>query len=417
MLQWLIGLSLLSLPFWWGEPVTWELEAATPLAEIADIDSRLFNAILAPDGSAFAWEEASATCVYRFADDATACYEWPENARLRSSRVNLPTWSPDGRYIAQTENLLQMFTDSDVWVLDTQAGTWTDRTDDGHFGSAMMSSSVPDNLPLDYLPTWNPATNELYFFRSQEREPVLVDVGYTLQLYKMGAAAGEPELVRDLTLALPGPMSVYRPVVFSDDGTKLALLALPANLNDSPGAGVWVLDLANNDTDLVAPLARFAGILPDWASERYIPMSLQWAGNDLVVWLEDAQFGAGITRTPVYLDVDTGVATPLVDFSQFDSAPDYFNARTAERAVHDNAIVGTVLPGGSAYWLIVSNNSEELMGVFELSLPGSDGEPRLVTTIPQQLAPGQDALPTMSDDGKLLMLHTLFTLREAEADE
>jgi hypothetical protein len=414
--QWFVGLALASLPFWWGEPVNWELENVTQLTEMTGSEEIPFNAILSPDGSAVAWEEANATCVYRFETEERACYGWPGDAGLRSSRYNLPTWSPDGRYIAQTENFFMMFRDSDIWTLDTQTGTFTDRTDENYFGS-LMSSDQPDDLPLDYLPTWNPATGELYFFRSQEREPILSETGYTLQLYKMGADAGEPELVRDLTLAVPGPFAVYRPVAFSDDGSKLALLVLPQNYRESPGTGVWVLDFANGGTEMVANLSQITSALPEWAREGAIPMNVQWAGDDLVIWTENPQYVTTIARTPLYLETETGVVTSLIDYSSFSEPAEYYVPRP-EVSVYDNPITGAVLPGGDAYWLMVSprGNNDGGMAVFSLPFPGVDGEPTLIAQVDEaRLAPGQDALPTTSGDGKLLMLHTLFTLRAVES--
>ena len=412
--QWLLGLTFVSLPFWWGEPATWELADVAPLVEVTGSEALPFNAILSPDGSAVAWEEDEATCVYRFEQTETECFGWPQTAALRSSRYNLPVWSPDGRYIAQTENFFLMFRDSDVWTLDTQTGQFVDRTDEGYLGG-LMSSDQPDDLPLDYLPTWNPATGELYFFRSQEREPVLVDTGYTLQLYKMGADSGEPELVRDLTMAVPGPFAVYRPVAFSDDGTKLALLVLPQNYRESTGAGIWVLDLANNGTDMVANLSRLAAALPEWAREGAMPMALSWAGDDLVVWMENGQYSSTLARTPLYLDMETGETTALIDYSSFEEPSDYFMTQP-EPSVYGNLAAGAVLPGGSAYWVMVAarGNNEEGMSVFSLPFPDVGGEPTLIAQVDQEFGPGQEALPTVSNDGKLLMVHTLFTLAAVE---
>lgn len=417
MLSWLIGLSLMSLLVGWSEPVSWAPVDVTPLADIAGIDEALLNPVLAPDGSAFAWDARDAACIYRFADEATFCYDWPEGTSLRPRRSNLPAWSPDSRYIAYTENFFEFLYDSDIWLLDTHSGAWTNRTDDGYYGSPVVDQNATDHVLLDYLPTWNPATGELYFFRSQRRDRVLFDIDYTLQLYKMPADSGEPELVRDLTLAVPGPLSVERTVAFSQDGTKLALLALPRqSVLESPGAGVWVLDFANNGTHLAVPLRRLIGILPDWAEPIILPDAVQWAGDNLVIWLVNDYLSGVIKRTPVHVDMATGDITPLVDFSDFTSAADHANARSEQRTVHDEAIIGTVLRDESAYWLVVANGEEEPMGVFELPLPGTDAEPRQVATIPYQMSPRHMALPSMSDDGKLLMLHTLFTLREAQPD-
>lgn len=418
MLQsWLIGLSLLSLPFWWGEPDAWEFQDTVPVETLTRFEDIHFNTIMSADGSTLAWENVNSTCVYRFETAETECFAWPENAALRSSRYNLAALSPDGRYVAMSENFFLYYRDSDIWMLDTEMGEVVDRTDDGYFGG-LMSSNKPDNMPLDYLPTWNPATGELYFFRSQEREPILVDTGYTLQLYKMAAEGGEPELVRDLTLAVPGPFAVFRPVAFSDDGTKLAFLVLPQNVDASPGSGVWVLDLANDGTEMVAGVPRLRNALPEWTREASMPLTVQWIGDDLIVWMENTSFSTGISRTPLYLDTETREVETLIDYSSFAQPVDFFNLPADEISVYQPLVTGAVPPGGNTYWVLVSQrlNSGGGMSVFALPLPGQDGEPTLVTQIAQNLTPGQDSLPAVSRDGKLLMLQTLFSFTPLEND-
>jgi hypothetical protein len=413
----LVGLGLLSLPFWWGEPDAWAFQDATPVEVLTGYEDIHFNTIMSADGSTLAWENENSTCIYRFETAQTECFGWPENAGLRSSRYNLAALSPDGRYVAMSENFFMMFRDSDIWTLDTETGEVVDRTDEGYFGG-LMSSNQPDNLPLDYLPTWNPATGELYFFRSQEREPILVDTGYTLQLYKMAAEGGEPELVRDLTLAVPGPFAVFRPVAFSDDGTKLAFLVLPQNVDASPGSGVWVLDLANDGTEMVAGVPRLRNALPEWTREGNMPLSVQWIDDDLIVWMENTNFTTGISRTPLYLNTETREAVTLIDYSQFEGPADLFNTLGEDVSVYQSLVAGAVPPGGGSYWVMSSQrtNSGGGMSVFALPLPGQEGEPMLVTQIAQNLTPGQESLPAVSRDGKLLMLQTLFNFTPIEDD-
>ena len=60
----------------------------------------------------------------------------------------------------------------------------------------------PSNTPalLDYLPTWNPVTGNLYFFRS-----IRSSDSTSLVLYRIPAAGSSPEQVMDLTNRLPIP--------------------------------------------------------------------------------------------------------------------------------------------------------------------------------------------------------------------
>ena len=412
---WLLGLGLFSLSFLQSAP-RWQLGDVEPLRDrIGQIDGRpayLVNAMLSPDGRLVAWQQERETCVYAFASDAATCFDWPEAAAFFADRYNQPSWSPDSRTIAYGETFFTMGDDSDLWTLDVSTGVYTDHTDDGFAGNARLTREGQE-MPIDYAPTWNPATGELYFFHSERRTPLFVDSNYTLQLFKL-TPGGQPQRVRDLTLAVPGPLSLYSPPAFNADGTQLAFLALPYGWQTVPGAGLWVLDLAHGTTEVRVPASALLQALPAWVGPNMSPLKLQWAGDDLVIWMEANSLDSPMFRTPLYYDSATGRVTTLIDYSAVADAEAYTTARVAEPyTYYSNPLTGIRLPGADHYWMLAAGPIGEGMSVFEMPLPGDGGQPRLLTAIDQQLGPGEDALPTLSADGKLLMLHTLFTLEPA----
>jgi len=412
----LLGLSLFSLPLLQITPAAWQFAGVEPLrehiGEVAGRPAQLTSAKLSPDGAAVAWQQDLMTCVYWFEDATDECFPWPEDAKLHADRYNQPSWSPDGRYLAYGETFFTYGDDSDLWTVDLQTDEFIDHTDDGFVGNAHLSREG-QAVPLDYAPTWNPATGELFFFRSEKRDPLLVNSAYSLQLLKL-TSGGQPELVRDLTLAVPGPLSVYRPPAFNAEGTQLAFLALPYGWQETPGAGVWVLDLARDTTEIRIPASALVSALPAWAGPYMTPMQIQWAGDDLVIWMEANSPDSPLYRTPLYFDAQTGAVTSLIDYSQFADADAFEAAYVADPyAYYANPQTGILLPGADHYWMVSAAPIGEGMSVFELPLPGVAGQPRLLTEIEQQLGPGQEALPTLSSDGKLVMLHTLFTVEPA----
>lgn len=411
MLQtWLIGLSLLSLPFWWGEPDNLRIVDATPLEDVIGT-SRVQNPILAPDGSALAWLSVDEICVYRFEPDATTCSPMPEESRIGGGPYNPPIWSPDSRRIILHEDFILRMSDSDIWSLDVESGTLTNLTDDGYAGGLVNPDSAT-NINVDIAPVFHPLTGELYFLRlnAEESEFLLGETMVTLMKLNAGGVA---EAVRMMSAELPGPTAIYRSGSFSEDGNTLYLTVMPPDIRN-PASGIYALDLTTDDFVRLASLTDLQATLPEWAREFYFPGEIQLADGGLVVWLQDARRTTEfVIRTPVFIDLASGAATSLVDYSPFDSAESIAAVREeGDVSVFDQPVTGLVMPGGQQFWMLVIRPSDA-MSVYALALPpNADTEPELLTTLTQAFRPLLESSPTRSEDGKLLMLDVLFSVEE-----
>ncbi len=413
MLQkWLLGLSLLSLPFWWGETTDLRIADSTPLAELTDFTQGR-NPILAPDGSAIAWTDGDGLCVFRFEPADRTCTPWPEDARLNSGPYNLPLWSPDSRQIVLHEDFLIYLNDSDLWTFDVDSRVYTNLTDDGYTGGLLRTEDTA-NLTIDFAPTFHPISGELYFFRLLPTGPEFTFGEAQAALMKR-TPAGEIEQVRLMRPDVPGPTSIYRPGAFSADGNLLYLTVAPPDWHRNEATGIYALDLRDNSFERLASLGDLQAALPAWSREEFAPGLIQPARNGLVVWLESTSGMPGfVFRTPVYFDLVTGAVTSLVDYSGFDGEDALAAARSSpDISTLDFPYAGIVMPGEQTYWLMVTRPPDD-MAVFALPLPPGDAEPALLTRLSQRLSPGQDAPPTLSEDGKLLIQDVLYTLEPDE---
>jgi len=178
----------------------------------------------------------------------------------------------------------------------------------------------------DYLPTWNPATNELYLFRTPSKQTT--PDGYETNFYLLPVEKGEPTLLQKLSVLLP-PLSVCRPVSISPDGKQIAFLVLPNNYFENPQTGVWVMNLEDKSFKQIVGLNDLQSRQIQQAEERkdflLIPNTIGWAGNDaLVVSSKEMQMPGILPQTSYYIDLTKDQAIPLLDFSDIKSQADYF---------------------------------------------------------------------------------------------
>ncbi|MBZ0288537.1 MAG: hypothetical protein K8I30_13050, partial [Anaerolineae bacterium] len=161
------------------------IDFADVLDDYAAVDSAL---ALAPDGARAAWAAPDGLCIYTFAEESADCTPWPEMFRPGFDRYHRLNWSPDGSRLAFTENLFVRLNDSDIWVYDLAAGTFTNRTDDGE---TRVLFDGPQKRQLDYAPLWAD-DGSLYFFRSAGFQE-----GDAMALYRLPADSDTPKLVLD----------------------------------------------------------------------------------------------------------------------------------------------------------------------------------------------------------------------------
>ncbi len=304
------------------------VKSMKPFQEVVGEKTNPRYASVSPDGTMIARVEKDSICLFTFADGKDNCIAWPKT--LRSPTVLY--WSPDSKYIAMHENVFVYLLDSDIWLLDVKAQTITDITDDGYLGDVLK---LPPTAFLDYLPTWNPATGELYFFRTH-RSSDSGKTSYTLDLYRFASIGGDPELVAQYTDDLPGPLSVYEaqyPMLdgasaISPDGKQMAILVRPAQ-KDDPGHGIYLLDLAGKEKPkrILDTTAGLTAGLPSWMQPLPLVSGLSWTADSKgLIFMAEDNTGSlkGPARMIYHLDVATAKVTPLLDFTAVKDAASFY---------------------------------------------------------------------------------------------
>jgi Tol biopolymer transport system component len=379
-------------------------------------------ATISPDGTTIAWvqqtgrgrNKVAQLCLFTFVDAEKVCYEAPE------TYLGFPyvlAWSPDSTQIAFTENPVQLGYESDVWLFDVAAGSFANRTDDGVTGSFRASDVGP--FTLDYLPTWNPSSGDLYFWRHTPQG----ESQFTFELYHLPSAGGEAELVRDLTETFTGQLLAFDNELYfldgvsaiSPDGTKLALVVSSfQDVLNTPLNGLWLLDLTNEAAppQQLADMTAFQAALPSWQPIPAFPAGLSWtadsAGIVVSVVSNDIQLPLLLFY---YVALDTGDITPLVDFSEVEDYETMFTAPEGELPPrYYSPWTATLSPAGNK--LLMYNDLGGLTGMMAAPLPPDGRLPEYVYQS-SSLSSYAMARSSRSSDGKVLMYGLMFIVTEA----
>jgi Tol biopolymer transport system component len=343
--------------------------------------------------------------VYTFGTGAATCHQQFREIARRITEYNLPAWSPDSAEIAFYENVFYELEESDMWTLNVTDGTFTNHTDDGYSDTLI---EMPVGTAIDYTPAWHP-DGTLYFLRSVKRSEEPLD--YDLGLYRV--VDGEAERVRDLTLDIPEPLPIWRPMAFSPDGTKLAFIALGRIPTEFRGAGIWTYEVTTDTLAIVAPFDAFTVGMPDWHESRSIqPNNVFWAGDDaLVVSMNGYQMDAPGVINMFVINLATLSITPVVDLSGEPGPQEFYVQNGDESAPAFRApLTGAVSPDGSVLWYITRADLFGAHGLWAYPLPAGSGEPVLLHTF-EGNAPNE-ARPSVSADGRLMIYDWLFTFTE-----
>jgi hypothetical protein len=386
----------------------WTLTEVQPLVQLLgdDYESTEF-VYLSPDGSALAWQVRNEGLgVYNFADQTSEYYPWPEQFRSMG-RYSMPSWSPDAQYFAFNESVFDLAIESDLWLLDRSTGDISNRTDDGLVGG-WFDFEKP--FSLDYMSTWNPVTNDLYFFRSTRLEE-----GDKTELYLLPVERDEPKLAADLTDDIL-VFSIYRPGVISPDGTRMALISLGSDLENEKN-GLWLLDLKTGDVEQIATVDDLHTGLPEWQGEEtgLFPEFISWAGNDaVVVQSRDYQFATGISQMAHYVDLTAQTVTPLTTFDDVAENRDLYVSDDPESPILRIPRVGVVTPDGGTFLFLRHNFDRQYAGISAVSLPPDGSAPVKLGEIADfELGREVVAPPVMSADGKALMYGYLLQFEPA----
>lgn len=411
-----------------------EIEQVQELVELIAPDAGptpFRSAIIAPDGSKIAWYAANedAWCVYTFSAAEITCY--PHTEAFRGQPI-YPVWSPDSNRIVYTESLFVHFFESDIWVFDTTTGDITNWTDDGADEVPFIREVEGPQPKLDYSPIWHPLSGDLYFFRTEDLEIFGLEVR-TLVLMRLNdemvANGDEPELVTDLTEALP-LFSVYSqdfqghlsaPAAISPDGTLMALRVLGSDREDERD-GIWVIDLNEPARPQQLTGSLFSAGLPQWIEPGVMRIDgLTWTadGQRIIVALRvDDMSTAGLWSMYYTIDADTGATEPLFDYEALPGQADVFAEEPfagftgdfAGLASHQTMAIYTASTASHESLLLLNPVQFQERGFMLIDITGE--EPALQDYVAQDEL---DVIPmnyvSASADGKILIGGYLVTLR------
>lgn len=308
-----------------------------------DEDVPLF-ASLSPDGTRIAYEGQDAAqrfrtiCVHSFDTTDTVCTPNPED--LQSLEVGL-VWSPDGTAIVTTQDAFLRRLESDIWLYDVNAATWANLTDDGVSSAGVLRGENADTALLDVLPTFDPASGDLYFVRYAN-----ADDGLDATLQRIAAVDGvispgtAPQTVANLTEITDGapvifgrsPEGLDGAIAISPDGTTVALIV--RSFDDIEVADVYLIDTASG---VITPFVTSADVrpvnVPQWALDDEVALDgmaingLAWTADssELLVYTDSGSFSALIVVLNIYrIDVATGDITAYIDYTPYANQAELF---------------------------------------------------------------------------------------------
>lgn len=359
---------------------------------------------LSPNGELLAGIGDDEICIHHLETRTETCVSLPEAFRggLAASRVeaNPLSWSHDSRYIAFTENFYVQLHESDLWIFDVAEGTITNLTEDNLDGDVLSDEPVI----LDYLPVWG-IGDELYFFRSAGGGNAN-NVNLTLQRLALGEETPEP--VADLTRLLPRFSIFYNPAV-SPDGTRLAI-PVQGRERDDPANGLWVIELETGDAKQIASQTAINtqnGLNTD---DQPFIATPTWVNDGAGIVMRIISLSSvDIPLNFVYIDVNAGRVTPLIDFTDVVTRDLYQVDPPSD--IPRVPLEGAVSVDGETFYYLERRFAGEESGVYALSLPPTGELPTLVDAVDYE--PTLYAVNPQARGNRALIGGWLYTL-EAE---
>ena len=363
----------------------WSVSTLKDLFKVAEDNFSLLNTgSLSPDGKTVVWGHGrDLLCFYDVAEDRVACYPVPEQLAIPHYFV----WSYDSQTVAFSEDLFRYLNESDIWMVNTATGSFTDCTDDRVISGFPVAK---EPYWLDYLPSWDPITADLLFFRSEKQEEE-----YSLELRSLNpnlctsnqlVVPERSKQIVDLSGQLAGSFPIQRQPAISPDGTRMVVI-VTSDLRDDPQNGIWMIDLVEGSIRQIATLEAFAVGFPSWYdTSSVIPEQISWTaeGEGLVVFLHDvAVLNNMPDRTVVYLDVNTCEIHPLISWEGFDARLDFFRAgEDGHTGLFHMARQAILMSDRKTLITVHHEYSSESLTFIAQTLPPDASEPSVIGEVP-----------------------------------
>jgi len=405
-------------------PVT--VDTARPVTEIVG-EKSAYLATVSPDGRYIAWGKQSGRgqdrvlqlCLFEFETAAKQCADLSPD--VFDGYPYQFQWSPDSQYIAFSENPIEMSSESDIWLFDVAAGTFTNLTDDGLTGIWSYLVADGERVMLDYLPMWNASDELLYFWRIVP----LGNMRFTIGLYRIAPDGGDAELVRDLTVdfAAQAPLYDYERLfldgvsAISPDGNTVAVLMTSINEVGATAQSLWTVDLADTQAEPQqwATIDDLSTGLPEWALD-FPPQAqgLAWTGDGAgIVVVANSAVGVSMPfQIYYYVDATTGEITPVVDFSSIEEMDGYSEPAPDSELPWRvySPWTGSLSPAGDQ--LLMINDLGGTVAFFTAPLPPTGELPAVSASSDESPTSGGPANSSRGEGGKVLVYGLLLTITE-----
>lgn len=398
-----------------------KVETARLVQDVLGNRNAVFST-LSPDGQFIAYyipgdrQTAGQVCIYTFTSASTRCTDLPQEQFL--GYPYQLQWSADSSKLTFTENPIDLGYDADIWVMDVAAGTVANITDDGQTGSWVRETGTPSTV-VDYLPMWGPTDGQIYFWRFQNQGAYM---NFTLGIYRIDPAGGEPVQVTDVAAAVPASIPTFTqelvfldgPSTISPDGKSVATL-----LSTVSDMGPTVTTLYNIPLDGSAPVVlidsdTFNSAIPEWQGFAARPFGASWTSDGKGV-ISMASAGSGSTPFTVfyYADVAGGSVTPVVDFTGVTSFDAYAQPLPGTSSTLParwySPWTGGLSPKGDK--LLMVNDLGGTVGLMSANLPPTGALPVLSAYGPSGSS-SMASRTSRSADGKVTMYGYLLTVTE-----
>jgi Tol biopolymer transport system component len=296
------------------------------------------NLYLAPDGEQFAQVNPDGVCIYGVDGTQERCIEFGE--KVEHPDIERFRWSPDGRYLVFTENLLQILYEPDLWNIDMETGNLADITDDSVEGTFLFDDT--EDGSIDLAPMWL-GDGRVAFLRYEKAS----DDHRNISLRTMEPDGGESEVIAELGSEAGLPVYSFD---ISTDGRYFAYNWDRPDEGDDR-AGLWLRDL---QTDEVRQLFHAE-------SRMRTPQMVAFSPDGQYVMWMDGQYmlpapGEGEEYSPVRI-VPVAGGDPIL--------------------VNDEALVFAAWwsPEGAALaYLIRDRENPSVSGLYVTSAPGEPSE-------------------------------------------